>query len=65
MIDISVSREAYNRQELSDIGLVRSEFDPVDALIKAGNCRILDAILRIGRLDHLVVQWVIRQGALI
>jgi hypothetical protein len=36
MIDIAVSREAYNRQELSDIGLVRSEFNLADAFIKAG-----------------------------
>jgi hypothetical protein len=65
MIDIAVSREAYNRQDLSDIGLVRSEFNPADAFTKAGNCQILDAILRTGRLDHPVVQCVIRQGALI
>jgi hypothetical protein len=61
MIDIAVSREAYNTQELSDIGLVRSEYNPADAFTKAGNCRILDNILRTGRLDHPVVQWVIRQ----
>jgi hypothetical protein len=43
MIDITVSREASNRKELSDIGLVRSEFNPADSFTKAGNYRILDA----------------------
>jgi hypothetical protein len=65
MIDIAVSREAQNKQELSDIGLVRSKSNPTDASTNAGNCRTLDDALRAGRLDHPVVQWDIRQGALI
>jgi hypothetical protein len=45
MIDIAISREAYNRKEIFDIGLVRSEFNCADAFTKAGNCRIQDDIL--------------------
>jgi hypothetical protein len=41
MIDSAVSREACKRQELSHIGLVRSEFNPTVAF-KAGNCRTLE-----------------------
>lgn len=60
MIDVAAAREAYNRHEISNVGLVRSEHNVPDGLTKPGPCAALDAVLRIGKDVNPVQQWVIR-----
>ncbi|OSX76619.1 hypothetical protein BU14_0183s0011 [Porphyra umbilicalis] len=60
LVDIAAARQAYNRQDLSNVGLVASENNIADALRKARGCGALDALLRTGVDRTPVVQWVIR-----
>jgi len=60
LVDIAAARQAYNRQDLSNVGLVASENNIADALSKARGCGALDALLRTGVDRTPVVQWVIR-----
>lgn len=47
MIDVAAAREAYNRYEISNVGLVKSEHNVSDGLKKPGLCTALDAALRL------------------
>jgi hypothetical protein len=60
MIDITAVRNAYNDQELSDIGFVRTEYSPADAFTKIGYCEALETIVKTGICDLPIEQWVIR-----
>lgn len=60
MIDVAAAREAYNRGEISNVGLVRSEHNVVDGLTKPGFCAAVDRVLRTGMDPHPVAQWIIR-----
>lgn len=60
MIDIAAARQAYNRHEISNVGLIASEHNPADPMTKTRGCPALETLLRSG-VDHTpVVQWVIR-----
>ena len=45
MIDIAAAREAYNRHEISNVGLVKSEHNIAEGLTKPSLCPALDAML--------------------
>lgn len=60
MIDIAAAREAYNRKEISNVGLVKSANHLADGLTKPGFCMSLDDILRTSVDRHPVEQWIIR-----
>jgi Reverse transcriptase (RNA-dependent DNA polymerase) len=60
MIDVSATRQAYERHETSDVGFIRTSNNPADALTKRGYNAALMDILTTGRLDLPVEQYVIR-----
>lgn len=60
MIDVAVAREAYNRHEVSIVGLVKSEHNFADGLTKPPPCSALDALLRTGIDNNPVQLWIIR-----
>ncbi len=61
MIDIQIVRDAYSREEISDVGFIRSDQNPADALTKLSPCRALEDYLTTGRLHIIVDQWIIRR----
>jgi len=61
MIDVCVAREAYNRYEISNVGLVLSAQNVADGLTKVGFCKALDDVLNSGYDYSPVQQWIIRQ----
>lgn len=63
MIDVQTIREAYEKMEISDVGWIRSEQNPADALTKVKDNEVLDRIIDEGILDHEVDQWVVRSPA--
>lgn len=60
MIDIREAREAYGKQEISDVGWIRSEDNPADGLTKPAPCAALERLMDMGSLDTPVQQWVVR-----
>ena len=60
MIDITAVRNAYNDQELSDVGFVRTKYNPADAFTKLGSCEALNTIIQTGICKLPIEQWVIR-----
>ena len=62
VIDLMVAREAYERGEISDVGHVRSEHNLEDELTKVIEPRRLRSLMRTGRYDHPVSEWVIRSA---
>ena len=63
IIDIVAAREAYNRQEISNVGLVLSEHNIADGLTKIKPNKALDQLLKTGIDSNPVQQWVIRRDA--
>lgn len=49
MIDVAAAREACNRGEISNVGLVQSEHNAADGLTKPGLCAAVDRVLRLVR----------------
>lgn len=60
MIDIAAAREAYNREEISNVGLVSSDDNIADALTKENSNDALDKLIRTGLDKTPVQQWIIR-----
>ena len=60
MIDITAVRNAYNDQELSDVGFIRTKYNPADAFTKLGSCEALNTIIQTGICKLPIEQWVIR-----
>ena len=60
MIDIAATREAYNANEVSNVGLLGSENNVADGLTKPKYCKALEALLRTGKDENPVEQWIIR-----
>lgn len=60
LIDIAGLRESYNRQEISNLGLVATEDNMADAMTKLRCGGALDRLLSTGIDSTPVVQWVIR-----
>jgi hypothetical protein len=59
MVDIAAAREAYHERIISNIGLIRSEFNIADGLTKAGPNEALRKFLVTHCLDHPIEQYVI------
>lgn len=62
MIDIRSVQEGYETQEISDMGLVRSEFNPADCLTKVAHNQVMESIMNLNYLQHPVEQWVFRKS---
>jgi hypothetical protein len=60
MIDITAVRSAYNDQELSIVGLVRTKYNPADAFTKLGSREALNTIIQTRICNLPIDQWVIR-----
>lgn len=58
MIYIEAARESYNREEISNVGLVLSENNIADSLTKPN--KALEKLLATGIDDNPVQQWIIR-----
>ncbi len=59
MIDLQAVRDAYKRHEISNVGFIRSPNNPVDGMSKPSKCTPLHNLLRTGKADFKVDQWVI------
>jgi hypothetical protein len=60
MIDLSATRQSYNRFEIQSVGLIRSEFNPADALTKQEPNDALYKALTTGKISHPVELFIIR-----
>jgi len=60
MIDVAAARDAYNKHEISNVGLVKSEHNVADGLTKPGLCPAMEELLRTGVDKNPVQQWIIR-----
>ena len=60
MIDIVATREAYNNYEISNVGLIATEYNPADGLTKIAHCPALESITHKKRDDIKVRQWIFR-----
>lgn len=58
LIDIAVVKDAYAKNEISQVGHVFSDQNPADAMTKIGKCQALNTVLETGRLSIQVNQWV-------
>lgn len=63
MVDVAAARQAYNRYDISNVGLIASEDNLADPLTKERGCLALETVLRTGTDRTPVVQWVIRPPA--
>lgn len=59
MIYIVVVREAYELEEISNVGHVRTDQNPADALAKVESCSALKSVLGMGCLDLTINQCII------
>jgi len=62
LIDVAAAREAYNRREISNVGLVMSDNNIADSLTKVKPSGALEPLLATGVDRTPVEQWVIRPG---
>ena len=60
MIDISVVREAYEENEISNVGFIRTDQNPADAMTKVMHSKVLSRIINQNKCDVIVDRWVIR-----
>ena len=60
MIEVTAAREAYNRHEISNVGLVPGDGNPADGLTKPSSCQALHEIMKNGVDDTKVTQWIYR-----
>ena len=62
MVELLAARQAYNRHEISNVGLVAGESNPADRLTKPGICKHLNELIYRGADKTQVVQWIYRMG---
>ena len=60
MIDVAAARESYTRFEISNIGLVRGDVNPADALTKPNFGKPLTTILKTAIDETPITQWIHR-----
>jgi hypothetical protein len=61
MVDIAAAREAYKERTMSNIGLIRSEFNPADGLTKVSPNDALLKLLTTSSIDHPIEQFVVER----
>ena len=61
MIDISATREAYEKQEIADIGLIESKYNLADCMTKIMLSNKLLETMSTGKLSHPIRQFVVRK----
>lgn len=59
MVDISAAREAFEQSLISNVGLIRSEFNAADAMTKIGYNHALHELLSKKCISHPIKQFVI------
>lgn len=59
MVDIEAGREAYGKQETSDVSRIRTEDNPANALSKSTPCPALEGLLDTTEFGITVQQWVV------
>lgn len=60
LIDIAVVKDAYAKNEISQVGHVLSDQNRADAMTKIGKCQDLNTVLETERLTVQVTPWVER-----
>lgn len=60
MLDLDAATEGFDRGDVTNLGLVRSEHMLADALTKVMDPHVLCATIMQGRIDHPIERWVIR-----
>jgi hypothetical protein len=60
MVDVAAARQAYHNSIISNIGLIKSCYNPADGLTKVGCNPALAHLLRTHSIDHPVEQYVLR-----
>jgi hypothetical protein len=58
MIDTSAAREGFNRHEITNVCLIRSEYNVADAVTKLSSNHALHRFIKTHRVDHSVEQYV-------
>jgi hypothetical protein len=61
MVDIAAAREAYNERTMTNIGLIRSEYNPADGLTKTAPNDALLNLLKSNKIDHPIEQFVVEK----
>ena len=61
MVAVRALRESYERMEIGNVGWIRSEWNPADALTKVRENQVLNKLLDKGVISHPTEQWVIRK----
>lgn len=61
MVETSAAREAYNRHEISNVGLIAGADNPSDGLTKVKKCETLEKLINSGIDNTEATQWIYRQ----
>jgi hypothetical protein len=61
MVDVAAARQAYHSMIISNIGLIKSCYNPADGLTKVGCNPALASLLRTHSIDHPVEQYMLRK----
>jgi hypothetical protein len=59
MIDVSAAREGFNRRDITNVCLIRSEHNIADAMTKIKSNRALHSPLKSHSVDHPAEQYVV------
>ena len=60
MIDLAASKEAFNKKEITDLGLVRTNFMLADCFTKVMKPTQLVDAMKSGFLEHEIENWIVR-----
>jgi hypothetical protein len=60
MVDVAAARQGYHNSIISNVGLIKSCYNPADGLNKVGCNHALANFLRTHSIDHPVGQYVLR-----
>ena len=60
MIDLQTVKDSYDKKEIESVSFVRSEYNVADALTKVKKASTLIEVMRTGKIDHPIEQWIIR-----
>ncbi len=59
MVDLQMVRESYAKREVANIALIPSSDNPADPLTKIKGNEALIKLMRSGRIDHPISQYVV------